>query len=451
MKSKIICFHLLLFLIMFQAKAQQWEFVGLDSLVIKQLYVSGDTIWASTDARINTDMIAGIYKSTNRGSTWFQLDSTLGDGTAVYFYRNSSNNLYYLVKGNGSFNIAGTLYKSLDGGQSWVIIQQLENISVDWIGISAFNKNEIYARESHYIPAGWFETIYRSLDGGTNWQEITYLPSSSHGRNLTFNTSLTDSNKLYAAVDDKLGGKYFYVSTNKGDNWDYISSPPSVPTELIDDSKLPDRLYMSSLYISENGGYTWELADSGLSDTSYYLSFYESTFDANEIYTLRSDGLFKTNKNFIDWVRVEGTENLPLYLSVYGFIGWDMGELRNIFIDTLTNEISIGTAKGIYKKNLVTEVTENNNNLPSIFILNQNYPNPFNPTTTITFQIPEKNFITLNIYDVLGKKIVTLINEEKSVGSYKVSFNASELTSGIYFYRLQAGEFIETRKMVLIK
>jgi len=451
MKTKIIFLVLVLLLITSPSKAQTWEFVGLDSLVIKQLYVSGDTIWAATDARINTNMIAGIYKSTNKGTTWFQLDSTLGDGTAVYFYKNLNNSLYYLVKGNGSFNIAGNLYKSLDAGQSWEILQQLENISVDWIGISPFNKNEIYARESHYTPAGWFETVYRSLDEGGNWQEITYLPSSSHGRNLTFNISLTDSNKLYAAVDDKLGGKYFYVSTNKGDSWNYISAPPDVPVELINDSYLSERIYMSSLYISENGGYTWELADSGLPDTSDYLSFYESPNDTNEIYTLRSDGLYKSNKNYIYWNRVEGTENLPLYLGVYGFIGWDRGELRNIFIDTLTNEIYIGTAKGVYKKNLVTGVTENNNKLPSRFILNQNYPNPFNPTTTISFQIPEKNFITLNIYDVLGKIIATLIHEEKSVGSYEVSFNASELTSGIYFYRLQAGKFIETKKMVLAK
>ena len=81
----------------------------------------------------------------------------------------------------------------------------------------------------------------------------------------------------------------------------------------------------------------------------------------------------------------------------------------------------------------------------------QNYPNPFNPNTTIEYYIPEFSFITLKIYDVLGNEIATLVSEEKSIGSYAVEFDASRLPSGIYFYRLQAGSFIGTKKMVLIK
>jgi len=457
MRTKIISSILFLFIITTTTKAQEWEFVGLDSLLIKQLYVSGDTIWAATDARINTNMIAGVYKTNDGGTNWHQLDSTLGDGTSVYFYKNSNNNLYYLVKGNGSFNIAGTLYKSLDEGQSWEILQQLKNISIDWIGFSPFNKNEIYARESHYIPAGWYETVYRSLDGGSNWQEITYLPASSHGRNLTFNISLTDSNKLYAAVDDKLGGKYFYVSTNKGDSWNYISEPPSVPAELINDSELSERIYMSSLYISENGGYSWELADLGIPDTSYYLSFYESPFNTNEIFTLRSDGLYKSEKENIYWEKIGGSENLPLNIGGgYWFIYEDVGELRNVFADTSENVIYVGTTKGIYKKNLITDVNEILTFQPYNYILFQNYPNPFNPTTTISYQIPEKSFIIIKVYDVLGNEIRTLVAEYKQKGIYQIEFNGSELTSGVYFYVLTANSgnsktLKQGRKMLLIK
>ena len=156
MKTTIISFTFLLLLITSPTKAQEWEFVGLDSMVIKQLYVSGDTIWAATDARINTNMIAGVYKTNDGGTNWHQLDSTLGDGTAVYFYKDSERNLFFLVKGmSGGVNIAGTLYKSTDQGGNWEIVEQLKNISIDWIGRSSFNKNEIYARESHFIVAGW--------------------------------------------------------------------------------------------------------------------------------------------------------------------------------------------------------------------------------------------------------------------------------------------------------
>ena len=77
--------------------------------------------------------------------------------------------------------------------------------------------------------------------------------------------------------------------------------------------------------------------------------------------------------------------------------------------------------------------------------------NPFNPTTTIKYQIPELSFVTLKVYDVLGNEIATLVYEEKPVGSYEVDFNAIGLPSGIYFYKLQAGSFVETKKMVLMK
>ena len=92
-----------------------------------------------------------------------------------------------------------------------------------------------------------------------------------------------------------------------------------------------------------------------------------------------------------------------------------------------------------------------NYSLPENFLLFQNYPNPFNPFTTIKYQIPEYSYVTLKVYDVLGKEISTLVNEEVVVGSYEVEFDGSELTSGIYFYKLQAGNFVETRKMVLLK
>jgi hypothetical protein len=90
-------------------------------------------------------------------------------------------------------------------------------------------------------------------------------------------------------------------------------------------------------------------------------------------------------------------------------------------------------------------------NGPLTFALGQNYPNPFNPNTLIKYQIPELSFVTVNIYDVLGKEIANLVNNEKPAGSYEVEFSATGLPSGIYFYKLQAGNFVETKKMVLMK
>ena len=87
----------------------------------------------------------------------------------------------------------------------------------------------------------------------------------------------------------------------------------------------------------------------------------------------------------------------------------------------------------------------------SNYTLEQNYPNPFNPVTTINYTIAAKDFVTIKVYDVLGKEIATLVNEEKPAGSYSVNFNASKLSSGVYFYRMQAGSFVETKKLILLK
>jgi len=88
---------------------------------------------------------------------------------------------------------------------------------------------------------------------------------------------------------------------------------------------------------------------------------------------------------------------------------------------------------------------------PTNFILEQNYPNPFNPNTTIKFKISELRFTTLKVYDILGNEIATLVNEEKPAGEYEIDFNGTELPSGIYFYQLREGKYVETKKMVYLK
>ena len=90
-------------------------------------------------------------------------------------------------------------------------------------------------------------------------------------------------------------------------------------------------------------------------------------------------------------------------------------------------------------------------NLPTRFDLSQNYPNPFNPTTTIKYQIPEETFVGIKVYNLLGSEVTTLVNEMRTVGTYEVKFNASQLTSGIYIYKIQAGQFSQMKKMVLVK
>ena len=113
---------------------------------------------------------------------------------------------------------------------------------------------------------------------------------------------------------------------------------------------------------------------------------------------------------------------------------------------------------------VISDVTSPRDFLPVMFELFQNYPNPFNPTTKIKYSIPsphsssplakgrnEVGFVTLKVYDILGREIITLVNEFKEPGNYEVEFNDGSLASGIYFYKLQAGSFAETKKMILLK
>jgi hypothetical protein len=89
--------------------------------------------------------------------------------------------------------------------------------------------------------------------------------------------------------------------------------------------------------------------------------------------------------------------------------------------------------------------------VPAEFVLSQNYPNPFNPSTTINYFVPKESFVSIKVYDFLGREVSTLVSETKSTGSYELSFNASSLPSGTYFYVMTADNYSTTKKMVLMK
>lgn len=107
----------------------------------------------------------------------------------------------------------------------------------------------------------------------------------------------------------------------------------------------------------------------------------------------------------------------------------------------------------VLKSTGVTAVNESDeaNTIPNKFELNQNYPNPFNPSTIIKYQLPSESFVTIKIYDLLGKEVATLVNENKSAGNYQINFDAGKLTSGMYIYTISANNFVQSKKMLLMK
>ncbi len=108
---------------------------------------------------------------------------------------------------------------------------------------------------------------------------------------------------------------------------------------------------------------------------------------------------------------------------------------------------------GVSEVGTISSITgiEEKNTTPVGHTLHQNYPNPFNPETKISFSLPKSTFVTLEIYNSLGQKVATLINNEMNSGSHKITFNASDLSSDIYYYKMQAGQFQSARKMLLLQ
>lgn len=132
-----------------------------------------------------------------------------------------------------------------------------------------------------------------------------------------------------------------------------------------------------------------------------------------------------------------GEHYLRLVTNVTGDAGYSLGNIVN---DNTT------LAKKKYVK-----VNFIGNGVPITYSLEQNYPNPFNPATTIRYQIPKDGMVTLKVYDILGAEVATLVNEEKVAGKYEVNFNASNLASGVYIYRLNVSAYVNVKKMVLLK
>jgi hypothetical protein len=136
----------------------------------------------------------------------------------------------------------------------------------------------------------------------------------------------------------------------------------------------------------------------------------------------------------------------------YNYVFPDLSNNQNIEFYFTYSDMSGGNYREPVSGNygqLVLDVEEDNN--PANFVLYQNYPNPFNPATTIKYQIPEDGFVTIKIYDILGNEVKTLINEQKSKGSYSLMLDSSDLVSGVYIYRIQVNNFTSAKKMMVLK
>jgi hypothetical protein len=237
------------------------------------------------------------------------------------------------------------------------------------------------------------------------------------------------------------GGNFFVSGSEIG--WD-LSNKGSTQDKSFYSN------YLKAVYIADDAGSNSVVGvgNSSLSGCSFYIgqTYYEDFPD--EIGTANGSILAMTYSNG-KGAGIEYTGNFGSSFTkssiIYLAFPLETTADDQSFDQVITKAIN-------YFNSGTVDVNETKNTVIN-FSLSQNYPNPFNPSTNITYNLAEREFVTLKVYDVLGNEVATLVNEEKSAGSYNVQFSMDKLklSSGTYFYRLQAGNFVETKKMILLK
>ena len=413
----------------------QWVQVGLNEKSIKDIAVQNSNIFAITDDN------GKLYRSIDNGANWTiivdscALDVALSPSGKVFMTKDTSNS-YFLV---------GDLYYSLDSGKTWNWVNIIEQLADSTWYLGSPSRITVSPEGIVFCGFGQFveficSHLAKSSDGGLTW---TTPGDSVLGGNLF---DFKDQYVITDGVTSWWGnyGESIHLSSNSGDTWGYLGSAHTM---------FPCLLGLFSNHNIIMGGPN---DYSGDPKEVYISTDMCSTWTT--IATINAQVGLSWSSGLLEGMLV-GTENLGVFL--FSDEGDSLGQrnegLTNLNVQALTlgnnGYVYAGTGNGVWRRPLteVTPVEENQIPIPSSFNLSQNFPNPFNPSTIISWQSPVGSQQTLKIYDVLGNDITTLVNEYKPAGRYETEFNASTLPSGVYFYQLRAGDFVETKKMLLLK
>jgi photosystem II stability/assembly factor-like uncharacterized protein len=359
----------------------------------------------------------GVFSSNDQGLSW-EKKGPLKMG-ASHMQVNLQNEIFV----NCNYNV----YKSTDYANTWNYIPPPYFPStLDLLTLS--HTDELYASYS----SGDGSSIF-NFNNTNTWDSLATLYNPGYGYCQILSLIVDKYEDAYLSLFfGPWGGFKTFKEHNNFNTFEEIFNSKSALA-------FNDSGYVffgnSRMYRTTDRGDVIEEINNGISSLAAYSI---KAIDFDEIYIGDYNKLYISTNNGDNWYSIPGPSEANGIHSIE-----KVGE----------GYLVIASRNGIYKNTTVVSVGENNSEtaFPSKFFLSQNYPNPFNPKTTIWYAIPTMSFVTFKIYDVLGNEIATLVNEDKSIGNYEVEFNASRLASGIYFYQLQAGEFVETKKMVLMK
>ncbi len=362
-----------------------------------------------------------LLKTHNGGNDWET--STITTGVDFYDLLLYSSDSAWALQ-------AGTLYRTVDGGNTWSpkIISgtnmfKLKNSNLGWVGgyniiYKTTNSGSTWASSNPYpsLEVNWDNLFFVNSDVGFASYREHIIAHPSHDTCAIIKT--TDGGISWSRLDlllpDVIMGIYFL-----NDNTGWVAD------------------YNSHIFKTTDGGQSW----------SKY-TYMEQNFSAKAIafvdsltgYAVGKSGLIlKTSDGGLSWKKQFTFSSIDFVdlCFVNSKTGWVVGNSGTI-LKTIDGGIS-------------DIKTDDNSLKPNKHFLNQNYPNPFNPNTTISFSLPKNEFVSLKIFDILGREVTILINEELSSGIHSKQWNANNLSSGIYFYTLKAGNYSATKKMILIK
>jgi photosystem II stability/assembly factor-like uncharacterized protein len=375
-----------------------------------------------------------IIKSVNGGLNWTLCNS----GTTQYLNDiKFVNNQIVIATGNNQI-----ILRSTDSGNNWVTVQGPGARDYHIKFLRVVNSTDAVAVSSDYISPYYYSFVYKTSNAGESWNALQVYSSSGY-------MHFSDLNNGWANTAVSTGPPFYqyyirvYRTTNGGNAFSsvYESSGNNVNEGIIYfyNPSLGFRVTgfgTTYLYKSISGGTSWSSVFT-LSSGREIFNFY--FVNSNTGWFVGNNSMiYKTTNSGANW-----NQQIPLVSGSFYSVN---------FLDTNIGWVAAGnsllkTTNGGVPLGIHPVSTE----IPNKFSLSQNYPNPFNPNTKIQFSLLTSSFVTLIVYDALGRELESLVNEQLIAGTYKAEWSADKFSSGVYYYKLTAGDFNETKKMIYVK
>lgn len=411
----------------------QWQELstGINYTIFSMSAIDNNLVWACSSG-------PNIIRTTDGGTTWINVGGNVptpyGVETCIYAF--DVNTAIFACYAGSPTN--AYVYKTTNSGANWSLVLSQSPGFITAIGFKSSTQGFIVG-----WPEGGRWSLWRTNNSGDNWDSTGLYIAESNTSHWSFENAIvySGSNIWFGAR-----GKGIFYSSNDGANWmlqDLTSGGFPYPSALYFET--PQIGYSSAqlnLVKTTNGGINWNVLP-GTVDPENITRGVASNI--NEIWFVRDlePYIFYSSNNGNNWT----TQHSAPSGTGYKYLT----RARNgntLWACTIAGEVA--------KYTIPLSVKNQSSEIPVQYNLFQNYPNPFNPSTIIKFSIPlnpseRGTYVQLKIYDILGREVVTLINEKLSPGTYEVDWDATNYPSGIYFYKLKAGDFIQTKKMLLLK